>query len=444
MSDAAQTVNAAGQAPQDVRELAAALMEIDDLLVSCMRCGFCMGVCPVFGATMKEADVTRGKIALLENLAHEMIADAKGVNEKLNRCLLCGSCQANCPSGVKIMDIFLRARSIVIEYMGLSPVKKFIFRALLVRPKLFNGLLDLSGKFQSLFLKDASKVVGTSCAPLLNPLIGDRHFPALAKESFHAVLPSLNSPAGKSGLKVAFFPGCVADKIFPNVAHASIKVLQKHGVGIYMPEGLVCCGIPALASGDRASYDALLRQNLKLFAAGSFDYLITPCATCTATFKEIWPKLTEKYSFVEREQIKKLHDKTLDITQFLVDVLKVELSEPENSGKRITYHDSCHMKKSLGLVAQPRKILKSLPGCQLVEMPEADRCCGSGGSFTLAHYDLSKQIGQRKRDNIVSVKPDMVAVGCPACMMQMMDMLSHNNDAIPVKHVIELYADSLS
>ena len=76
-------------------------------------------------------------------------------------------------------------------------------------------------------------------------------------------------------------------------------------------------------------------------------------------------------------------------------------------------------------------------------MPEAGRCCGSGGSFTLSHYDLSKEIGQRKRDNIVSVKPDVVAVGCPACMMQMMDMLSRNNDSIPVKHVIELYADTL-
>lgn len=444
MSDTAQTVNtASGGAPQDVRELAAALLEIDDLLVSCMRCGFCMSVCPVFGATMKEADVTRGKIALLENLAHEMISDSKGVNEKLNRCLLCGSCQANCPSGVRIMDIFLRARSIVIGYMGLPPVKKFIFRALLVRPKLFNALLDLSGKFQGLFLKDASTVVGTSCAPLLTSIIGDRHFPSLAKESFHSKEPSLDTPAGKSGLKVAFFPGCVSDKLFPNVAEAAITVFEKHGVGVFMPEGQACCGIPALASGDRASYDKLLKHNLTLFAAGSFDYLVTPCATCTATIKEIWPKLTERYNAAEREQIAKLHDKTLDITQFLVDVLKVELPAPGKSGTRITYHDSCHMKKSLGVTAQPRKILDSLPGCQLVEMPESDRCCGSGGSFTLAHYDLSKQIGQRKRDNIVSVKPDMVAVGCPACMMQIMDMLSQNNDNIPVKHIIELYADTL-
>lgn len=444
MSDTTQTMNkASGETPQDVRELAGALLELDDLLVSCMRCGFCMAVCPVFGVSMKEADVTRGKIALLENLAHEMITDSKGVSEKLNRCLLCGSCQANCPSGVKIMDIFLRARSIVTGYMGLTPVKKFIFRALLVRPKLFNGLLDLSGKFQGLFLKDASKAVGTSCAPLLTPFIGDRHFPALAKEAFHSKVASLDTPAGQSGLRAAFFPGCVSDKIFPNVAEAALKVFEKHGVGVFMPEAQACCGIPALSSGDRASYDTLLKRNLRLFATGDFDFLVTPCATCTATIKEIWPMLTEKYATEEKQQIAELHDKTLDITQFLVDVLKVELPAPGNAGKRITYHDSCHMKKSLGVTMQPRKILDSLPGCRLVEMPEADHCCGSGGSFTLSHYDLSRQIGQRKRDNIVSVKPDMVAAGCPACIMQIMDMLSRNNDAIPVRHVIELYADTL-
>jgi glycolate oxidase iron-sulfur subunit len=444
MSNTAQTVKkTSGKTPPDVRELLAELLELDDQLVGCMRCGFCMPVCPVYGVTMKEADVTRGKIALLENLAHEVITDSKGVSEKLNRCLLCGSCQAACPSGVKVMDIFLRARSIVAGYMGLTPVKKFLFRALLTRPRLFNGLLDLSGKFQNLFLKDASTFMGTSCAPLLKTIIGDRHFPALAKESFHSKVASLNTSAGKSGLRALFFPGCVSDKVFPNVAHAAIKVFEKHGVGVYMPEALACCGIPALAAGDRNAYDELLKQNLKLFAAGDFDYLVTPCATCTATIKEVWPKLTEKYTAGERKQIAELHDKVMDITQFLVDVLKVELPEPGKAGKRITYHDSCHMKKSLGVAAQPRKILNSLPGCQLAEMPEADRCCGSGGSFTLVHYDLSKEIGKRKRDNIVSVKPDMVAMGCPACMLQITDMLSRNNDAIPVKHVIELYADTL-
>lgn len=428
---------------RDLTRLSAMLMELDDLLVTCMRCGFCMAVCPVYGATMKESDVTRGKLALLNNLAHNLIRDAGSVNDKLNRCLLCGSCQANCPSGVKIMDIYLRARSIVTGYLGLSPAKKLIFRGILRRPGLFNALLALSGSLQGLFLREASKYAGTCRAPLLSPFIGDRHIPRLASTPFHSSRPYLDTPSGKSGLRVAFFPGCLSDKIFPEVAEASIKALQKHGVGIFMPAGQACCGIPALASGERASYDDLLRHNLRLFTGRNFDYLLTPCGTCTATIKEFWPKTQERRGEEEKTQILELSSKTLDISAFLVDVLKVELPPAGTGGRTVTYHDSCHLKKSLGVSEQPRRILKSLPGFNFKEMPEADRCCGSGGSFTLSHYDLSTDIGKRKRDNIVSVEAETVAAGCPACMLQIKDMLSRSGDKVEVRHVMELYAATM-
>jgi glycolate oxidase iron-sulfur subunit len=97
----------------------------------------------------------------------------------------------------------------------------------------------------------------------------------------------------------------------------------------------------------------------------------------------------------------------------------------------------------LGIFTQPRKILNNLSGLEFVEMPEADRCCGSGGSFTLTQHELANRIGQRKRNNIVSVQPDIVATACPACMLQLMDMLSQNGDRVEVKHVVELYAERL-
>ncbi|MDR2503534.1 MAG: (Fe-S)-binding protein [Deltaproteobacteria bacterium] len=427
----------------ELARLAAMLMQLDDLLITCMRCGFCMSVCPVYGATMQEADVTRGKIALLRNLAFRMIRNPESVNDKLGRCLLCGSCQANCPSGVKIMDIYLHARAIVTGYLGLSTVKKLIFRGILRRPGLFNALLGLSRPFQGLFLKKSNQAAETYRAPMLKTIIGDRHLPKLASTPFHSSRPCLNTPAGKSGLRAAFFPGCVSDKIFPGVAEASVKALQKHEVGIFIPQGQYCCGVPALASGERTAYNDMVRRNLGLFSSAPFDYLLTPCGTCTATIKEFWPKLMEGYSADEQARIKELNAKTMDISAFLVDVLKIKLPDAQGGDKVVTYHDSCHLKKSLGVSTQPRSLLKALPGFQFAEMPEADRCCGSGGSFTLMHYDLSGKIGQRKRDNIAAVKADTVAAGCPACMMQLKDMLARNNDNVAVRHVIELYADTL-
>jgi len=128
----------------------------------------------------------------------------------------------------------------------------------------------------------------------------------------------------------------------------------------------------------------------------------------------------------------------------VVDVLGYKApEEAPTGGQKVTYHDPCHLKKSLGVAAQPRELLKSNPAYEFVEMNEADKCCGMGGTFNLNHYDMSKTIGQHKRDNIVASGAQVVTAGCPACMHQITDMLSQNHDKIAIKHPIEIYAETL-
>lgn len=422
----------------DIHQLAQTFKELDDQLVGCMRCGMCQAVCPVFKETGREADVTRGKLALLDGLASEMLSDPEGVNDKLNRCLLCGTCQANCPSGVKIMDIFLKARAIMTGYFGLSPVKRAIFRGMLKNPKLFNSLTDMGAKFQGVLTKKADDMLGSSCARFNAPVIGERHFKGLSDKPLHKLVPEMDTPAGSSGLRVALYTGCVVDKMFPNIGLSVLKVLEKHGVGVYMPGNQACCGIPALSSGDSQTFDSLVAQNVKLLAKGEFDYLVTACATCTSTIKELWPSMFSGDSALKYD-IGVLERKTMDISQFLVDVLKIDIPESV-SGKKVTYHDPCHLKNSLGITAQPRAVLKAA-GCELKEMNEAGVCCGCGGSFNIQQYDLSKKIGTRKAENIMDSGAEIVATSCPACMLQITDMLSQKEAGIPLKHVIELYAE---
>ncbi|GAU07810.1 (Fe-S)-binding protein [Desulfoplanes formicivorans] len=429
----------------DVKALSNMLKELDDQMAVCMHCGLCQAVCPVFGETLKEADVTRGKIILLENLAKELIKDPKKIKQCLDKCLLCGSCAANCPSGVKILDIFLKARAILTSYVGLSPLKKAIFRGMLSRPKMFNRLLDMASIIQNVAVKPENPVVHTASCTWLRPMLGDRHFPPLAKKSLHRTIGAMNTPAGSSHIKVAFFPGCMLDKIYPHIAETCLKVLRHHGVGVFMPEGLACCGIPALASGDTATHTSLTRMNLKAFLQEDFDYLITACATCTSTIKKVWPLMDQDFTLTEKEQISMISGKTMDISAFLVDVIGVTAPElPEHGGRSVTYHDPCHLKKSMGVTAQPRILIKANPHFKLTEMAEADRCCGCGGSFNLQHYDLSKRIGQQKRDHIVQSNAQIVATSCPACMLQIQDSLSRNNDPVKVKHVIEIYGEMIS
>ncbi|MGN0008952.1 MAG: (Fe-S)-binding protein [Desulfovibrionaceae bacterium] len=428
----------------DLNSLAQRLMALDDKLVACMRCGMCQAVCPMFGATMMEADVARGKLALVSNLAHRMIEDPQAVADKLGRCLLCGSCQANCPSGVHIMDIFMEAREIVYNYIGLHPLKKLIFRFLLPNPGLFSLGMRIGAPCQGLLFKSKNNVQETTAAPLLDGILGARHIRSLAPKSLLALEGAQDTPAGASGIKVAFYPGCMGDKFYVSMGQACLKVLRHHGVGIYMPKGFACCGIPALSSGDAEGMLKEMKVSLAEFAKGEFDYVVTPCASCTSTIKELWPRYAGRIGEAEHAQAEALSAKTMDINAFLINVLKVEpKAAPADNAVPVTYHDSCHMKKSLGVVREPRAVIGLNPGYRLVEMAEADRCCGCGGSFNLFHYDLSRQIGQRKRNNVVASGAKVAAAGCPACMMQLEDVLSQNGDPVEVKHTIELYAETL-
>ncbi len=430
---------------QDIKKLTLLIKELEDQLSVCTRCGMCQAVCPVFAETGRESDVARGKLALLDGLANEMFKDPKGVYERLTRCILCGSCAENCPSRVNILEIFIKARIIIKFFMGLSSAQKLILRGVLACPESFNRFLEWSIWFQKLFNKPADTFLGTSSARFASPLLRNRHFMPLAEKPFHMSLPAQHAAHNSSGIKVAFFVGCLTDKIFPEIANAVCTVLDYHGVDFFIPEGQGCCGLPALTCGDTDAFKRLVRLNVELFEKQDFDYLITPCATCTYTIKKLWPMMFREDKSSLKIMIEGLSDKTLDINQFLVSKINVKAGKEINDDKPVivTYHDSCHLAKSLGVRVEPRTLIKANPRYCLHEMYEADRCCGMGGSFNLKHYDISSQIGNRKLKNILSTNCSVVATGCPACMLQILDMLSKSQCKIAVKHPVEIYAEIL-
>jgi glycolate oxidase iron-sulfur subunit len=421
--------------------LARLMRDLEDQLVVCMRCGMCQSVCPVFDQTGREADVARGKLALLSGLMESMFDDPEGVYQRLNKCLLCGSCAANCPSGVSVQEIFIKARAILTGYMGLSPAKQLILKGMLANPRLFDRLTEWGARFQKIFTRPVNDIIGTSCARVMSPLIQDRHFRTLAPVPFHREVPSMDRPAGRSGLKVAIFTGCLIDKMFPAIAHSTIKVLDHFGVGIYLPDNQGCCGIPALSSGDLPTFQKLLAHNLRRFEAGAFDVLVTACATCTSTIHEMWPKMADDS---HREAAARLARRTVDINQFLIrDAGLKPLAGSADTLRTVTYHDPCHLKKSLKVFSEPRAVINATPGCTLTEMAEPDWCCGMGGSFNLQYYDISKGIGQKKALQIKATGADTLATGCPACMIQISDMLSQAGVNVAVRHPIELLAEAL-
>ena len=428
-----------------MREIARLMRGLQDQLATCMRCGTCQAVCPLFAETAREADVARGKLALLDGLRQEIFKDPEGVSKLLNRCLLCGSCSVNCPSGVRILEIFIKARAILTGFMGLSPLKKVILRRILTFPETIDRLVKWGIRFQKLFTRPANEFLGTSRARFVSPLLKNRHFKPLAPVPFHRMAGSLNTSPGGSGIRVAFFVGCLIDKLFPSVARATIEVLNHHGIEVFIPEAQGCCGIPAISAGDTVTFGRLVRYNLERFDISDIDYLVSACATCAFTIKKIWPMMFQDDAEDVMAQIEQLAGKTLDINQFLISKVgvKSDFLARNDDAVVVTYHDSCHLKKSMGVSAEPRALINANPAYCLKEMPESDWCCGSGGNFNLEHYELSARIGKRKCDNIKSSGCSVVATACPACMIQISDMLSQSEETIIVKHPVEIYAELL-
>ncbi len=170
------------------------------------------------------------------------------------------------------------------------------------------------------------------------------------------------------------------------------------------------------------------------------DYIITDCATCASAMKDYVKFLADTEE--RKESYADFGKKIKDITEFLVDVAKLPPTAyhtaPEFKGKTVTWHEPCHLGRYLGVKEQPRKILKALKDIKFVEMPDADRCCGMAGTFSIYFYDLSQKIAAKKADAIASTGADIVVTDCPGCQIQLIDTLKRLKMPQEVRHIMEL------
>lgn len=411
-------------------------------LQTCMRCGTCQTLCPLFAVTGREQDVARGKLALLTGLSQEMFRNPKGVFDRLNRCLLCGACAWGCPRGVDTLEIFLKARAIIAGYMGLPFIQKALFRLLLARPDNLDKVLKWVSFLQNR-MRFGKRVLPERPNPDFFPALQNALRIPLSDRPFHARISAYSNASETSPFRVAFFVGCLIDKIFPEIAEDSLKVLAYHGISVHLPNHQGCCGMPALAAGDLVVFDRLMRHHLKQFDPSDWDYLVTSCATCASAIKKFWPLMTKDPDM--KKQVLMIADKTMDISRFIVHILGV-CPSVQITGQppcRITYHDPCHLKKSLGISSEPRSLIRANPAYELVEMSRADACCGFGGAFYLKHHGLSSSIGDEKIAHILETGASAAATGCPACMIQIAEKSAAAGRSIRVCHPVQIYAESL-
>ena len=419
---------------EDLKEL----KKVEKYVDQCMKCGFCTFFCPVYQEERVETSVARGKnyLAKLALRGEQQFTDELG--KIIGKCLLCKRCSANCPAKAQIDRVVVGARAQMVKNKGLGFIKNLVFRKVMANRKAFGNYVRLARAFQWLLPKTEGKI--RHLPDFLKALGQGRNIPEIAKVFLRDIVKEVNKPQdGKEPkMRVGFFMGCATDFVYPELGLKVIDFLTKRGIEVIVPKGQSCCGAAIYFSGDFETGRMLADENVKAFK--DVDYIVTACGTCSSTLKDY-----QKYLPDNEEQQKRyeaFEKKVKDSTEFVIDVMKIPPEEfklkKEFEGKVATWHDPCHLVRYQNIKDQPRAILKGIKGLRYVEMPNADLCCGMGGSFSVYHYDITKKIAGKKMDGIKATGADIVVTACPGCMINLIDNVLQNKMPQKVYHLLEL------
>lgn len=408
--------------------------------LNCIRCGACANVCPVYQTVGGHVfgHIYIGAIgAILTAFYHGLDHAA----ELVKACIGCRSCVAVCPAAIDLEDIILHLRETIGDEEGIGAGKALVFRKVMRNRKLFHSMIRAASLLQKPVTRGERTI---RHLPLFfSPLTEWRTLPAVAdiplRDAFNKKKQQLDQPR----LRVALFGGCANDFLYPELGLDLIEVMNALNIEVFYPQEQNCCGIPAIYSGDKETALDLAKQNIEALLADNPDYVLTTCPTCAVALKE---------NFVERlkdnpawaEKAERLSGITVDAASFVLNQPDVaELVKDLAPREKVTYHDSCHLKRGLGIFQEPRELLRRA-GHEVVEMNHADRCCGFGGSYSLtSHPDIAKTILADKVADIKASGATCVAMDCPGCMMQIRGGLEKAEVPIRAQHTIELLARSL-
>ncbi len=235
---------------------------------------------------------------------------------------------------------------------------------------------------------------------------------------------------------VGLFVTCLVDLFRPSVAFAAVKLMEEADCSICVPERQTCCGQPAFNSGDNEDATAMAKMVIEEFEG--FDYVVAPSGSCAAMIVKHYPELFCDEPEWHRRAMT-LSGKTYELLTFLADVLGVKKVEAALD-RKVTYHDSCSGLRELGIKSQPRQLLNTVEGVEVVEGENAERCCGFGGTFCLKFSDISARITDDKCEDILKTGADTVLGGDLGCLMNIAGRMTRKGKTVEVRHIAEVLA----
>lgn len=405
----------------------------------CVRCASCLNVCPVYtlvGGHVYGHIYAGGIGAILTAFLNSM-SDFEKINEL---CIGCRKCVEICPGKIDIPGLIEELRAKNVQQNGLPFAVRTVFENVISNRSVFHSLLRMASIAQKPF---TSGNLIRHLPLFMAGLTKDRSLPAIADKPFRDRVDKITTVVATPQEKVAFFSGCNIDFVFPETGESVYKVLQKLNVQVVFPKLQGCCGKPVIGMGDIQTAKKIAKANIEAFECEDVDKIIAACPTCTETWHKTYPELFEDEKGWQ-QRAKKLADKVYEFTEYVAEAYdKLGMLKKTQGSTKITYHDSCHLKRGLGIASQPRKLLDAAKGYELVEMQDADKCCGMAGAFGVKYAELSMPILKQKLNNIQHSGASVVAVACPSCMMQIQGGLDKHSPQIAVKHIADVLAEEL-
>ncbi|MBL8219217.1 MAG: 4Fe-4S dicluster domain-containing protein [Bryobacterales bacterium] len=405
-------------------------------LDKCVHCGLCLNSCPTYRVLGLEMDSPRGRIYQMVQV-HEGAPMSASYLEHLDLCLACRGCESACPSGVQYGRLIEDARAEIerkVERPWLTRmVRGFVFEKLLPSPVLLRLAARGLWAYRSLGLRSLASGLGLFRAfPKLREL--DQLSPEAEFPSFFESYGKVFAAEGTRRHKVALLGGCVANVSFARLNEATVRVLQKNGCEVHVPEAQTCCGALHQHAGIRVKARELARKNIDGLVSGGFDAILTNSAGCGSTLKEYGELLEHEPEYAKRAG--EFAGRVKDVNEFLA---SIELNP--NMGRlemTVTYQDSCHLAHGQKVRVAPRKLLRAVPGVEFREMPMADLCCGSAGIYNVIQNEMSMQTLERKMEFANSVTTEVIATANTGCMLQLRAGVKRHGQGQRVAHVMEI------
>jgi L-lactate dehydrogenase complex protein LldF len=430
------------------RRTMAAMPEFTEAL-HCIRCAACANVCPPYREVGGHAFgyIYTGAIGLVVTGFHHGLEAAAGPQ---SLCLSCNACETVCPAGIPLPRQILDVRSMVVDEFGIKEPKRTIL-ALYARPKSSDLALKIARRLQRPMVRDG-RLLRARRLPIVRGQTRWRSLPTLANPPLRSrigrgELLAAERPVvanGAAGYRVALFPGCMTDNLYPEQGQAIVRAMRGLGVRVLYPDGLHCCGLPALNSGDVRHGKWMARQTIRTLERCNADFIVSGSASCVATLSQDYLHLfrDDPVWLARAESIAR---KVIDFTSFVDSIADLPAGSLAYAKRRVlAYHDSCQGLNALGLNEAPRRILGEVLGHEVRNLAESRVCCGFGGSFSFDYPRISERLMNRKLDDAEATGALEIVTDNQGCILQLRGGSDAQGRGLEVLHLAQLVDEGIA